>query len=131
MSVGMPAALYLEEFGSKVWDAFDHTPYLVGSALVPKGPYRDVDVRVMLDDETWIKWFPDIPPDSDESIWHRTPKWVALTMAFSELGRSMTGLPIDFQIQPSTYANKEYSSPEHSRSALGLVPHRWAKPGSP
>jgi hypothetical protein len=33
----------------------------------------------------------------------------------ADLGKQMTGLPIDFQIQPASWANKHYP---HSRSAL-------------
>lgn len=122
----MPAALKLDAFGSYVWDAFGSPPYLVGSAL-KTSKWRDVDVRMILSDDEWKQWFPDLPTDSSESQWHRDAKWVAVTMAFAELGRQMTGLPIDFQVQPMKYANKEYSKDKHSRSALGLVPHRWAK----
>jgi hypothetical protein len=42
-------------------------------------------------------------------------KLSAVTLAFSALGSQMTGLPIDFQIQPQTWANEHYP---HSRSAL-------------
>ena len=69
--------------------------------------------------------FPGVPADSHEGTWQKNAKWVALTLAFSELGRRMTGLPIDFQIQPRTYANTAYK--DRPRSALGLVPLRWAK----
>jgi hypothetical protein len=128
--VGFPDHLYLEEFGSKVWDAFGECGYLVGSTLRTSSP-RDVDVRVILAPDTWAKWFPDLPADSDESVWRRSGKWVALCLAFSELGHRMTGLPIDFQIQPQEYANRAYPPPACPRSALGFVPWRWAKIESP
>lgn len=51
-------------------------------------------------------------------------KWVALCMAFSALGKEMTGLPIDFQIQRRTDANKKY--PKQPRFALGCVWLRYA-----
>ncbi len=124
--VGMPEGLWLNEFGSMVWAAFGGPPYLVGSVLTTT-EWRDVDVRVILDDGTWARWFPNLPPTSDEGDWHRDDKWVALVLAFSELGKSMTRLPIDFQIQPSSYANESYGKPEHPRSAIGLTPLRWSK----
>ena len=39
---------------------------------------------------------------------HNNAKWVAFTLAFSALGKQMTGLPIDFQIQQTSHANRLY-----------------------
>lgn len=116
--VGMPASLMLHEFGSQVWNAFGSPPYLVGSALFSK-TWRDVDVRLILGDEEYKNLGLGDPRDP-----HRNGKWVSLVMAYSALGKAMTGLPIDFQIQQQTQANKAY--PE-SRSALGVVELRMAK----
>lgn len=120
MSVGMPETLWLQEFGSYVWDAFGEPPYHVGSSLLNKTGWRDVDVRLMLDDETYkAMGFGDPVHPSDNG------KWVAMCLAFSELGRKMTGLPIDFQIQSSTWANEKYPKTDASpRSCLGFVPSR-------
>lgn len=111
--VGMPANLKLQEFGSQVWHAFGEPPYLVGSVLQTKTQWRDVDVRLILDDEAYAAMGLGDPKGD-----HTNGKWVALCWAFSELGRAMTGLPIDFQIQQQTYANKTYDGP---RNALGRV----------
>lgn len=111
IGVGMPQALWLNEFGSQVWSAFGEVPYLVGSALIGK-EWRDVDVRLILADDDYESMSLGDPTDP-----HRNAKWVALCMAFSELGYKMTGLPIDFQIQQRTEANKD----KGHRSALGLV----------
>jgi hypothetical protein len=114
MSVGMPESLKLQEFGQLVWDAFGEIPYHVGSSMGEKKPYRDVDVRVMLSDEEYEKQgYGNVENPHDNA------KWCAMVLAFSELGRQMTGLPIDFQIQQTSNANKLYSSDEkHYRSAL-------------
>lgn len=123
MGVGMPAYLLLQEFGSQVWAAFGAPPYLVGSALDGK-QWRDVDVRLILDDETYAAWgFGDPRP----SYAYQNGKWVALCLAFSALGKQMTGLPIDFQIQQQSYANKTFDGP---RSALGVIALRM-KPDGP
>jgi hypothetical protein len=58
MSVGMPAELMLVEFGQIVLDAFDGAvstamPYHVGSSLLKKRGWRDVDVRLILSDEEY------------------------------------------------------------------------------
>lgn len=107
--VGMPTSLYLQQFGDLLWAAFGEIPYQVGSSLTA-AIWRDVDVRVML------------PPDKykamgfgDPKSTHRNKCWRAHVMAFSALGRQMTGLPIDFQIQEINTANAEYDG---RRSAL-------------
>lgn len=112
--VGMPAGLYLQKFGEIVADAFGEIPYQVGSSLPSKGtPWRDVDVRLILDDERYEREF------GNWANPHGEPRWVAMTLAFSALGKNMTGLPIDFQIQQRTDANAKYDSKSgHSRSAL-------------
>lgn len=107
--VGMPTHLRLEHFGRVVRDAFGSIPYLVGSALKTK-EFRDVDVRLILDDAEFTALF-----GTHHSFLN--PKLAAFTLAFSLLGRDMTGLPIDFQIQPMTHANEAYSGP---REPLGV-----------
>lgn len=113
---GMPTSLYLDQFGSHVYDVFDDFPYLVGSALRGK-KWRDVDVRLILADEEYEEW-----GFGDPRYTHRNEKWVAMVLAFSALGKHMTGLPIDFQIQQRSYANELYP---FYRSALGIVPWRF------
>jgi hypothetical protein len=113
----MPAALLLDEFGSQVWAAFGHPPYLVGSALRGK-QWRDVDVRLVLPDDEYAAMGLGDPRHT-----HRNAKWVSLVLAYSALGKAMTGLPIDFQIEQQTQANAEHDGP---RSALGCVPLRFA-----
>ena len=119
MGVGMPATLKLQEFGSQVQAVFGSNPYHVGSSVENKTGWRDVDVRMILTDEEWIAWGFGHP----DYVEHRDEKWVALCLAFSALGREMTGLPIDFQIQQMTRANERYGG--HRRDALGFVPHRF------
>lgn len=114
MCVGMPTSLLLHEFGAKVQDAFDDVAYHVGSSLELKTGWRDVDVRLILDDAKYeAMGFGD--PDKCQY----NAKWVAFCLAFSLLGKEMTGLPIDFQIQQMSSANKEHSG---KRAALGFTP---------
>lgn len=113
--VGMPQALLLEEFGSQVWSAFGCPPYMVGSATHSKN-WRDVDIRLILDDAEYEKL-----QLGDPKYGSRNGKWVALCLAFSALGKQITGLPIDFQIQQQSEANKEYPLEGHPRHALGLI----------
>jgi hypothetical protein len=44
------------------------------------------------------------------------------------LGAKITGLPIDFQIQPMSVANARWGLPEHHRQAIGCVELRYGKP---
>ena len=127
--VGMPAALYLDEFGSILWSVFGEQPFLVGSATKATNT-RDVDVRVILSNEDWKKWFPGLLVTTCEGDWQRNAKWVGLTMAFSELGKRITGLPIDFQIQPERRAHISYppqACPRHpiGRTPLRTIIERW------
>lgn len=116
MSVGMPADLLLHEFGSQIWAAFGDCPYHVGSSLTQKTGWRDVDVRLILSDEEYERLGLGHPERQ-----HDNEKWVSLVLAYSALGKAMTGLPIDFQIQQQSEANAKYKGP---RSALGMVPLR-------
>lgn len=119
MSVGQPGTILLDEFGSLIWDAFGQPPFLVGSALTEKTGWRDVDVRLILDDEEYYAaGFSD--PKAELNGKSRS-----FHLAFSLLGQKITGLPIDFQVQPRSWANETFNG---NRSAIGLVPARKKPP---
>lgn len=121
--VGMPAVLLLEQFAVLCNDAFPEAAfgtYLVGSSLETTD-WRDVDVRVILEDEQYAAMGFGDPEQA-----HGNAKWVAFTLAFSALGKQMTGLPIDFQIQQQSHANEK--NKHQKRSALGLWRHVTARP---
>lgn len=77
--------------------------YLVGSALTTSD-HRDVDVRVMLDDDAFYL-LGDVVNLAD------------LNLAVSLWGQRVTGLPIDFQVQHKDAANAEFAGRRHP---LGL-----------
>ena len=110
MGVGMPQALLLQQFGNYAGDAFGHTPYHVGSSLKNKDGWRDVDVRVLIPDDEYAAMGLGEP-----GFEHNSPRWRAVTLAWSAFGKALTGLPIDFQLQQLSHANAKYPSP---RSAL-------------
>lgn len=123
--VGMPEHAKLELFGELLEDVFGHMPYLVGSASHSK-TWRDVDVRVILPDREFTALFErgDLHGGAARFAHSRIG---GVTLAFSVLGREMTGLPIDLQIQPMTEANR-YDGP---RIPIGLAHiidpvHPWA-----
>lgn len=108
----MPAAVLLTKFGAILRDYFGHTAYHVGSSVTSK-QWRDVDVRLLLPDDEFTEQF------GDNRSAETNPKLAAITLAFAVLGRQMTGLPIDFQIQPVTWANEKFSQRDGNiRSAL-------------
>lgn len=111
MGVGMPFILQLQDFGEHVYRAWGHVAYHVGSSLREKHGWRDVDVRLMLPDDVYSAMgFGD--PDRT----HDNAKWVSTVLAWSAFGKSLSGLPVDFQIQPVTYANEKFKGQQ--RSAL-------------
>lgn len=114
--VGMPAFLHLSTFAQAVEEVFGELPYLTGSAMHRKD-WRDVDVRLILPDKKYAEWF-----GSCEHPQWTNPKWNTMCCAFSALGRSMTGLPIDFQIQWQSHVNEHFpASNGFRREVLGLI----------
>lgn len=117
MSVGQPQGMLLNRFGEELRHAFGHVAYQVGSSLGPKTQgWRDVDVRLMLPDDEWEAFQlgrPDNPHDS--------ARWRTLCIVWSERGRNLTGLPIDFQLQQLTHANENYSRGQGCRRSALIV----------
>ena len=85
--------------------------YLVGSVLT-RANYRDVDVRCILADEEFDRMF-----GTDEELVAKRTRF--LGVAISEWLSNRTSLPVDFQFQRQTEANKEFDG---TRSALGVAP---------
>lgn len=113
MGVGMPTALILQEFGDHVYRAFGHVSYHVGSSLAEKQGWRDVDVRLILPDVEY-----EAMDLGDPRSPHENKRWCSIVLAWSAFGRTLTGLPIDFQIQQQSLANEQYKG---KRSALFSV----------
>lgn len=118
--VGAPACFALElacqhlaeAFGSESEQGDDHIGiYVVGSSL-ERADWRDVDVRMVMDDASFARLFPDAGQH-----WERDARWLLMTVAISEWLAKQTGLPIDFQFQPMTHANERHKGP---RNAIGF-----------
>lgn len=85
--------------------AFGTGLYLVGTAGMGTAErYRDVDVRLMLDDDEFAAACPT------------RERWELLCLAIGSYLRDRTGLPVDFQIQQTSVANEKFSGP---RNPLG------------
>ena len=98
----------LRSWGQELKLMFDGMPYLVGSAL-QRPDYRDVDVRLMLDDDRY------------DALMATGVKLSRLNLAVSVWGQKVTGLPIDFQVQRVTDANAEFNGP---RDPIGIDAQR-------
>lgn len=113
--VGAPACFELELACQHIIAAFPGAYCcLVGSAL-ERADWRDVDVRLMLDDAAFAQLFPDA--DVEGARWEFDPRWLLLTTAISRQLSAQTGLPIDFQFQPNSHANAWHKG---RRNSLGF-----------
>lgn len=120
--IGAPACFALEQACKTVMAAFreqstkDHIGmYIVGSCL-ERPDFRDVDVRLIMDDDSFKRLFPGAY--TMQAIWEFNPRWCLLTVAISKWLSDQTGLPIDFQFQPQTFANEKHPGKRH---AVGLT----------
>lgn len=109
--VGAPAIFHLSNACLLINKAFGGFGcYLVGSAL-ERPDFRDVDVRFIMEDAEFDKLFPCASPHVADSFIN--PRWSLICSAISELLRKQTGLPVDFQIQKQSHANKRYGFRRH------------------
>lgn len=107
--VGAPAIFALTEACQVINDAFgNYGCFLVGSAI-ERPDWRDIDVRFIMEDSEFEKLFPDAGQH-----WEFDPRWLLINVSISERLSKLTGLPIDFQIQPQTHANERHDKPRHS-----------------
>jgi hypothetical protein len=104
-----PAEIFRLDLACKpIVDAFGRPPYLVGS-VNDRADFRDVDVRLILPDKLYRKLYRG----------KRGNRVRILTgLALTAYLREATGLPVDFQIQQQTAANKHH--PGTGRNPLGL-----------
>lgn len=110
MGVGPHDGHLLSLFGMHIRQGWGHTAYQVGSSLTQKKGWRDVDVRLMLPDDEYAALFGDPSTPRHEGNRRRMHE-----LAWTTLGKRLTGLPIDFQIQDTSLANEMFSG---VRSAL-------------
>lgn len=111
--VGAPACFALEMACKHLNKAFGGQCYLVGSAL-ERSDWRDIDVRLMMDDSAFAALF----PGAGVGHWEFDPRWLLMTMATSAWLTKETGLPVDFQFQPTTHTNNIHKG---QRNPLGIT----------
>lgn len=96
--------------------AFGTYPYLVGTAGAGGAQsYRDVDVRLMLDDDEFSRACPT------------RERWELLSLAITAYLRDATGLPVDFQVQRAGEANSRFGG--NPRNPLGTGRRSFAGGG--
>ena len=83
-SLGPHDIFLLDQWGRQMKEAFGEYPYLCGSVVRCKPDYRDVDIRMI-----------DVYDFTDNPVARHT-----LNLAITLWARRVTGLPIDFQMQP-------------------------------
>ena len=110
--IGVPAVFKLELACKHLNDAYGGFGcYVVGSAL-ERPDWRDVDVVLILEDKQFKREFPDVG-DFTTGAFEFDTKWLLHMVALSEWMSAQTGLPIDFKIQPQTWANNRHKGPRH------------------
>ena len=100
-------------FGRVVREAWQETPYQVGSSLRDGEIPRDIDVRVMVSEAEFRRRF----PNTNVERRFVCEQWRAQMMVWSEWGRQLTGLPIDFQVEPIEDADARF--PTEERRPIG------------
>ena len=115
--VGAPAIFALELACQHINAALgNYGCYLVGSCM-ERADFRDVDVRFIMEDDAFSILFPNVDLSAGSAIWEFDPRWLLLNTSICKWLREQTGLPVDFQIQPQTFANKRH---DKGRSAIGI-----------
>lgn len=108
-----PAEVFLlRAWAETAFRAFGSMPYLVGSVARAE-PWRDVDVRCILDD--------------GDALLDPPMRLAGLSAAVSFWAQRATGLPVDFQFQSRREANK-YAGKRQPLAVLDVV---YPSPESP
>lgn len=114
--VDAPRLFMLSQACSILIRAFGNVPYHVGSSL-HRPDFRDVDVRMILADDEYDTMFPGREQGIREFL---HPRYSVMCSSISlYLQKASDGLPVDFQFQQMTDANKRYPGPRHP---LGVYP---------
>lgn len=117
--IGAPACFVLELACRQINEAFGDCfgCYIVGSCL-ERPDWRDVDIRYIMEDDKFQELFPGTYVQDGLHCWEQDARWLLLTVSISAHLARLTGLPIDFQFQPQSHANKRHTG---QRSAVGVT----------
>ena len=107
MSALSPRQMFLLDLACQSIEEGIGATFHVGTSATGRQEYRDVDVRTILDDEQYDALAAAI---NVEGI-------AFLGLAIGQYLQSLTGLPVDYQIQRQTEANAKHQG---SRNPLGM-----------
>lgn len=107
MSAMSPRQMFLLDLACKPIEEGIGATFHVGTSASGRQEYRDVDVRTILSDERYDALEEAVEPDGI----------AFLGLAIGQYLHSITGLPIDYQIQRQTEANERHQG---ARNPLGL-----------
>ncbi|QRI45095.1 nucleotidyltransferase [Microbacterium phage Shocker] len=107
MSAFSPRQMFLLDLACKPIEEAIGATFHVGTSASGRQEYRDVDVRTILDDERYDALA--------AAVQHEGIAFLGLVIG--QYLYSITGLPIDYQIQRQTEANALHSG---SRNPLGV-----------
>lgn len=116
--VGVPAIFKLELACKHINAAYGDGGfgcYLVGSAL-ERPDWRDVDVVFIMRDDAFAREFPAAMVET--GAFEFDTKWLLNSISLSSWLSEQTSLPIDFKIQPQTWANERDKG---RRNAIGIT----------
>lgn len=116
--IGAPDAFNLNHACASIAESFGHCGYLVGSACRGRD-YRDIDIRWILSDEDFDAMFSAWANPTHDA----NPRLSLMNAALSEWLRKTTGLPVDFQFQRQTEANRDYPTCVDDRQVIDGVEH--------
>lgn len=116
--IGAPEFFDLNAACQVITQAYGCCLYLVGSSL-EKRDFRDVDLRLILDDAAFDAMFPGIG-----SNWSLDARWSLMCSAISLWLAKRSGLKIDFQIQRQTQANEIEGRTQRHIMGLFLEPKK-------
>jgi hypothetical protein len=120
LGVGATGQDLLDHWGATLYEAFGEVAYHVGSSAMKKTGWRDVDVRMIMEDDKFEQLFGKYHAGRCHAF------WVAMMLSFSLWGQKVTGLPIDFQIVKRSDVTK--ADWEKPRNPLGIFPSNVERP---
>jgi hypothetical protein len=105
----------LRKFATIMQNIYGSSVFLCGSALLDfNSDPRDWDIRVIIEDSEFERRYGSVskwnePPTEDGLNRVRT-RWAADCMKRSKKAWEVTGLHIDFQVQPESHVNEVYKT---------------------
>ncbi len=105
--VPSPQFCLLDQACVQIAQAFGDYPFQVGSSL-ERRDFRDVDVRLILEDSEYDRLFKS---EQGDALWSLMCQLVSSHLS------QVSGLQVDFQVQRQTQANEKHPG---TRNALGV-----------